>query len=134
MDYIVLDMEWNQPWPGSPSAKKVLPVPIRGEIIQIGAVRLTEDGQVADEFQIKIRPKVYRKLNRRVSKLTGIKDAVLAKNGLSPFPRPSANSGIGAARISFSSPGALMISGSCRKTCDCSVFLKAGQRNGTTPR
>ena len=21
MNYIVLDMEWNQPWPGSPSAK-----------------------------------------------------------------------------------------------------------------
>ena len=39
MDYIVLDMEWNQPWPGSPSSKKVLPVDIRGEIIQIGAVR-----------------------------------------------------------------------------------------------
>ena len=32
MDYIVLDMEWNQPWPGSPSARKVLPVQIRGEI------------------------------------------------------------------------------------------------------
>ena len=38
MDYIVLDMEWNQPWPGSPSARKVLPVQIRGEIIQIVAV------------------------------------------------------------------------------------------------
>ncbi len=33
MDYIVLDMEWNQPWPGSPSARKQLPVAIRGEII-----------------------------------------------------------------------------------------------------
>ena len=48
MNYIVLDMEWNQPWPGSPSAKKVLPVQIRGEIIQIGAVRITEDQQVGD--------------------------------------------------------------------------------------
>ena len=85
MNYIVLDMEWNQPWPGSPSAKKVLSVPIRGEIIQIGAVRLTEDNQVADEFQVLIRPKVYRKLNRRVSKLTGIKDAQLAEFGV-PFP------------------------------------------------
>ena len=36
MDYIVLDMEWNQPWPGSPSARKILPVQIRGEIIQMG--------------------------------------------------------------------------------------------------
>ncbi len=83
MDYIVLDMEWNQPWPGSPSSKKVLPVQIRGEIIQVGAVRVTEDRQVADEFQVLIKPKYYRRLNRRVSKLTGIKEAELRDNGVS---------------------------------------------------
>ncbi|MGM9660084.1 MAG: exonuclease domain-containing protein [Faecousia sp.] len=85
MNYIVMDMEWNQPWPGSPSSKKVLPVQIRGEIIQIGAVRITEDEQVADEFQIMIRPKFYRHLNRRVSKLTGIKENRLRDEGV-PFP------------------------------------------------
>ena len=85
MDYIVLDMEWNQPWPGSPSAKKVLPVPIRGEIIQIGAVRLTTDRVVADEFQVMVKPKYYRHLNRRVSKLTGIKESRLKEEGI-PFP------------------------------------------------
>ena len=85
MNYIVMDMEWNQPWPGSPSAKKVLPVQIRGEIIQIGAVRVTEDQQVADEFQIMIKPKYYRHLNRRVSKLTGIKESRLREEGI-PFP------------------------------------------------
>lgn len=85
MNYIVLDMEWNQPWPGSPSSKKVLPVQIRGEIIQIGAVRVTEDQQVTDEFQIMIRPKYYRHLNRRVSKLTGIKEARLREEGVT-FP------------------------------------------------
>lgn len=84
MNYIVLDMEWNQPWPGSPSARKVLPVQIRGEIIQIGAIRLTEDQQVADEFQIMIKPKYYRHLNRRVSKLTGIKETRLTEEGV-PF-------------------------------------------------
>ena len=83
MDYIVLDMEWNQPWPGSPSAKKVLPVAIRGEIIQIGAVRVTENGEVADEFQVMIKPKYYRRLNRRVSKLTGIKESRLRDEGIS---------------------------------------------------
>ena len=82
MNYIVLDMEWNQPWPGSPSAKKVLPVQIRGEIIQIGAVRITEDMQVGDEFQVLIKPKFYRRLNRRVSKLTGIKEAQLRDEGI----------------------------------------------------
>ncbi len=85
MDYIVLDMEWNQPWPGSPSAKKVLPVSIRGEIIQIGAVRVTQDQKVADEFQVLIRPKFYRRLNRRVSKLTGIKESRLRDEGID-FP------------------------------------------------
>ena len=82
MDYIVLDMEWNQPWPGSPSARKVLPGQIRGEILQIGAVRITPEQQVADEFQVLIRPKYYRRLNRRVSKLTGIKEAQLREEGL----------------------------------------------------
>ena len=85
MNYIVMDMEWNQPWPGSPSSKKVLPVQIRGEIIQIGAVRVTEDRQVGDEFQILIKPKYYRHLNRRVSKLTGIKETQLREEGV-PFP------------------------------------------------
>ena len=82
MNYIVLDMEWNQPWPGSPSARKVLPVQIRGEILQIGAVRVTEDQMVADEFQVLIKPKYYRRLNRRVSKLTGIKEAQLREEGV----------------------------------------------------
>ena len=86
MQYIVLDMEWNQPWPGSPSSKRVLPVAIRGEIIQIGAVRVTEDRVVADEFQVMVMPKYYRRLNKRVSKLTGIKDARLRAEGI-PFPQ-----------------------------------------------
>ena len=82
MNYIVLDMEWNQPWPGSPSAKKVLPVHIRGEIIQIGAVRVTEEQLVTDEFQVLIKPKYYRRLNKRVGKLTGIKESQLRDEGL----------------------------------------------------
>ena len=85
MNYIVMDMEWNQPWPGSPSSKKVLPVAIRGEIIQIGAVRVNEAQEVLDEFQIMIKPKYYRHLNRRVSKLTGIKETQLREEGV-PFP------------------------------------------------
>ena len=89
MNYIVMDMEWNQTWTGSPSSKKVLPVPIRGEIIQIGAVRITGAGEVADEFQVMIRPKFYRHLNRRVSKLTGIKENRLRDEGV-PFPEAMA--------------------------------------------
>lgn len=82
MQYIVLDMEWNQPWPGSPSARKALP--IHGEIIQIGAVRVLEDQTVADEFQILIRSHFYKRLNKRISKLTGIKEEQLKSQGV-PF-------------------------------------------------
>ena len=85
MQYIVLDLEWNQPWPGSYAAKRVLPVQIRGEIIQIGAVRMLPDGTVADEFQVLVCPKYYKKLNSRVSKLTGLRDSRLREEGL-PFP------------------------------------------------
>ncbi|MGM9556927.1 MAG: exonuclease domain-containing protein [Oscillospiraceae bacterium] len=82
MQYIILDMEWNQPWPGSYSAKKQLPSPIRGEIIQIGAVRMTQTQQLDGEFQILIRPKYYKKMNRKVASLTGIKDAALKEHGV----------------------------------------------------
>ena len=85
MQYIILDMEWNQPWPGSYAAKKPLPVPMRGEIVQIGAVRLTETQQLAEEFQVLIRPKYFRKMNRKVASLTGIRDSLLRENGIS-FP------------------------------------------------
>jgi len=85
MQYIVLDMEWNQPWPGSPSSQKVLPVTIHGEIIQIGAVRVSEKQTIEDEFQKLVLPKYYRRLNKRVSSLTGIKEARLKAEGR-PFP------------------------------------------------
>lgn len=86
MQFIVLDLEWNQPWPGSPSAKKVLPSPIRGEIIQIGAVRMSERGEIFDEYQTLIRPAYYQKMNRKIASLTGIKDAALREKG-KPFPQ-----------------------------------------------
>ena len=83
MQYIVLDLEWNQAWPGSSAARKGLP--LHGEIIQMGAVRLLEDRSVADEFQILVQPHFFGKLNKKVSSLTGIKEARLKAEGL-PFP------------------------------------------------
>ena len=85
MQYIILDMEWNQPWPGSYSAKKQLPSPLRGGIVPVGAVRITQGPQVDDVFQILIRPKYYKKMNRKVASLTGIRDSVLREKGVS-FP------------------------------------------------
>lgn len=98
MQYIVLDLEWNQPWPGSYSAKKVLPSPIRGEIVQIGAVRMPCEGTVADEFQTLIRPAYYKKMNRKVASLTGIKDTQFSRSRESLFPRQCRRFTTGAAK------------------------------------
>ncbi len=84
MQYIVLDMEWNQAWPGSHAAMRY-GEKLRGEIIQIGAVRVTDRQIVGDEFQVLIKPKFIRRLNKRVSALTGIKEAQLQEEGI-PFP------------------------------------------------
>lgn len=84
MQYIILDMEWNQAWPGSYAARRP-ETPIHGEIIQIGAVRVSEDRRVQDEFQILIRPKYFRKLTKKISSLTGLTDSVLKEKGVT-FP------------------------------------------------
>ena len=54
------------------------PIYLHGEIIQIGAVKLDADFQVADTFKIMISPKYYRKMNGVVARLTRISNADLS--------------------------------------------------------
>lgn len=75
MQYVVLDLEWNQPLSARSTLRK--PVYLQGEIVQIGAVKLDENFQVIDSFKIMISPKYYRKMHKRVTRLTQIKDADL---------------------------------------------------------
>lgn len=82
MQYIVLDMEWNQPLNSKRRIKK--PVVLYGEIIQIGAIKLDENFQVVDAFKITVAPRYYTKMNRFVSRLTSITADTL-QYGL-PFP------------------------------------------------
>ena len=49
-----------------------LPIHLRGEIIQIGAVKLNADWTPAEEFQIDVKPIYFRKMHYKVKKLTGI--------------------------------------------------------------
>ncbi|MBR6708562.1 MAG: exonuclease, partial [Clostridia bacterium] len=74
MKYIVLDMEWNQPY--APKCVDRASFPLIGEIIQIGAVMLDEqaDGSFAiiDEFKETIAPTYYTKLHSGVKKVTGL--------------------------------------------------------------
>ena len=73
MYYITLDLVWNQAY-----AQKALAVQrqlcsrLRGEVIQIGAVKLNENMQPCGSYQIIIKPRYFKKLHRHVSELTGI--------------------------------------------------------------
>ena len=82
MNYIILDMEWNQPLC---KARTVLtPVYLRGEIVQIGAVKLDDTFQLTDTFKIGVRPIHYTKMNTYVKQLTHITDQDLRRGA--PFP------------------------------------------------
>ncbi|MGI6027799.1 MAG: exonuclease domain-containing protein [Candidatus Heteroscillospira sp.] len=78
MPYIVLDLEWNQAMSSKASVFNKLPIRLRGEIIQIGAVKLTEDFKPAEEFQMDIRPVYFRRIHYKVKKLTGFDKERLA--------------------------------------------------------
>ena len=71
MNYIILDLEWNQPFSMKMMVKE--PIMLRGEIIQIGAVKLDENYHLIDTFKIMVTPKYYRTMHKKVSKLTNIK-------------------------------------------------------------
>lgn len=78
MPYIVIDLEWNQAMSAKSSIFNQLPIRLRGEIIQIGAVKLTDDFQPGEEFQCDVRPVWFRKMHNKVKKLTGFDNARLA--------------------------------------------------------
>ena len=81
MKYIVLDMEWNRPKSRCKLIKQ--PIVLHGEIIQIGAVMLNEKLEEIGDFEVKIKPIFYKKMNKEIEKLTSISDDNL-KDGM-PF-------------------------------------------------
>lgn len=84
MTYIVLDLEWNQAMSSKSSVFNHLPIHLRGEIIQIGAVKLDENMCPCDEFQADVKPIWFRKMHYKVKKLTGFDNERL-DHGM-PFP------------------------------------------------
>lgn len=65
MKYIVFDLEWNQSNSGSEETVAGLPF----EIIEIGAVRLDQNGMAESEFSQLIKPAVYREMHQITGKL-----------------------------------------------------------------
>lgn len=68
MDYIIFDLEWNQP----PVENEIVthPVFLTGEIIEIGAVKLNECFEQVDELRLYIKPQYYTKMHHRVASLS----------------------------------------------------------------
>lgn len=77
MNYIVLDLEWNQALPGA--ARVTEPVCLVGEIVQMGAVKLDGDRKLLDRFDTLVRPRYYTKMQAHVRELTGLEESRLQK-------------------------------------------------------
>lgn len=66
MDYIVMDLEWNQ----NPYGKSSFHTDITFEIIEIGAVRVNENFEILDSYQQVIRPRIFKKLHYKIQEIT----------------------------------------------------------------
>ena len=75
MNYIVFDLEWNQSSTGKAAEVDNLPF----EIIEIGAVKLDENGETLQEFSRLIRPVVYREMNQITGELVHLQMKELEK-------------------------------------------------------
>lgn len=73
MNYIVLDLEWNQCPDGK--AKEVSGLPF--EIIEIGAVKLDKTHTVIDRFQEVIHPVVYTSLHHKTKEIISLRSVDL---------------------------------------------------------
>jgi len=79
MNYIVLDLEWNQA-PGK--IDKGCGVPF--EIVEIGAVKLNKKLEIKDKFEQIIKPQIYRTIHYMTSKIVHLDQEALSKGR--PFP------------------------------------------------
>ena len=80
MNYIILDLEWNQSSTGEEEVSKILPF----EIIEIGAIKLNSRRKMVDEFNELIKPQVYHEMHHITRKLIHLQMEQLEKGR--PFP------------------------------------------------
>ena len=78
MYYITLDLEWNQAYAQKALAvQRRLACRLRGEVIQIGAVKLDSKMNICGSYQIIVKPQHFKKIHRHVSELTGITQGMI---------------------------------------------------------
>lgn len=78
MQYIIIDLEWNQPMSYESAVYRQVGDRLIFEMIQIGAVKLDERLNVVDSISIPIRPVHYVKIHPRIRKMTQLGQAELA--------------------------------------------------------
>ena len=76
---ILFDLEWNIGYKPYTFNYHGVEQVLRGEIIEIGAVKVDLDGNVLDTFSICLKPRIFRKLQHHVAKVTGLTQADLDK-------------------------------------------------------
>lgn len=65
MNYIVLDLEWNQ----CPDGKEYSDAALPFEIIEIGAVKLDQDRKIIGKFHEIIKPQVYKWIHEKTREI-----------------------------------------------------------------
>ena len=72
MNLIVFDLEWNIGYQPKTFLYHGTELTLRGEIIQIGAARINDRGDVLDTFEVNLKPHIFRKLQHHIAKVTGL--------------------------------------------------------------
>ena len=90
MNLIVFDLEWNIGYQPKTFLYHGTELTLRGEIIQIGAARINDRGDVLDTFEVNLKPHIFRKLQHHIAKVTGLSQGDLdaglpMKEGLQKF-------------------------------------------------
>ena len=74
---VLFDLEWNIGYQPYTFNYHGVQQTLRGEIVEIGAVKIDEDANVLDTFSIHLRPRIFRKLQHHIAKVTGLTQADL---------------------------------------------------------
>ena len=70
MQFIVLDLEWNQPISYHSAVFRKIGHSLLFEVIQIGAVKLNERFEILDSMNILVRPTHYLTIHPRIRRMT----------------------------------------------------------------
>ena len=68
---VLFDLEWNIGYKPYIFNYHGVQQTFRGEIIEIGAVKLNEDMTPGEEFKIDVKPVYFKRMHYKVKKLTG---------------------------------------------------------------